>query len=62
MLVNRGNMVDEFRMHIMQTKEFVLFFFLYMRINNVYNVIVVNNKTNVTCVFKFVIEVILPFY
>ncbi|KAJ4848194.1 hypothetical protein Tsubulata_005352 [Turnera subulata] len=31
--------------------------FLYMRIGNVYIVIVVNNNANVACSFKFVVEV-----
>lgn len=61
----RGNMVDAFRMHIMQTKELGTCpvrqiggcSFLYMRISNVYIVIVVSSNANVACAFKFVVEV-----
>jgi hypothetical protein len=61
----RGNMVDAFRMHIMQTKELGTCpvrqiggcSFLYMRISNVYIVIVVSSNANVSCAFKFVVEV-----
>ncbi|RWW10760.1 hypothetical protein GW17_00025682 [Ensete ventricosum] len=60
-----GNMVDAFRIHIMQTKELGTcpvrqiggFSFLYMRISNVYIVIVVSKNANVACAFKFVVEV-----
>ena len=63
----RGNMVDAFRMHIMQTKELGTCpvrqiggcSFFYMRISNVYIVIVVSSNANVACAFKFVVEVIL---
>ena len=58
-------MVDAFRMHIMQTKELGTCpvrqiggcSFLYMRISNVYIVIVVSSNANVACAFKFVVEV-----
>lgn len=61
-----GNMVDAFRMHIMQTKELGTCpvrqigncSFLYMRISNVYIVIVVSSNANVACAFKFVVEVL----
>ena len=64
-LLCRGNMVDAFRMHIMQTKELGTCpvrqiggcSFLYMRISNVYIVIVVSSNANVACAFKFVVEV-----
>ncbi|XP_057479167.1 AP-2 complex subunit mu-like [Actinidia eriantha] len=64
-----GNMVDAFRMHIMQTKELgtcpvrqigVCSFF-YMRISNVYIVIVVSTNVNVACAFKFVVEAVALF-
>nr|GMD82201.1 AP-2 complex subunit mu [Ipomoea batatas] len=59
-----GNMVDAFRTHIMQTKELGTCpvrqiggcSFLYMRISNVYIVIVVSTNANVACAFKFVVE------
>lgn len=59
-------MVDAFRMHIMQTKELGTCpvrqiggcSFFYMRISNVYIVIVVSSNANVACAFKFVVEVI----
>lgn len=62
----RGNMVDAFRTHIMQTKELGTCpvkqiggcSFFYMRISNVYIVIVVSSNANVACAFKFVVEVI----
>ncbi|KAG8071933.1 hypothetical protein GUJ93_ZPchr0006g44067 [Zizania palustris] len=62
-----GNMVDAFRMHIMQTKELGTCpvrqiggcSFLYMRISNVYIVIVVSSNANVACAFKFVVEELL---
>lgn len=66
-LINfRGNMVDAFRMHIMQTKELGTCpvrqiggcSFFYMRISNVYIVIVVSSNANVACAFKFVVEVV----
>lgn len=61
----RGNMVDAFRTHIMQTKELGNCpvrqiggcSFVYMRISNVYIVIVVSSNANVACGFKFVVEV-----
>ncbi|KAL9249694.1 AP-2 complex subunit mu-like protein [Drosera capensis] len=61
-----GNMVDAFRMHIMQTKELGTCpvrqiggcSFLYMRISNVYIVIVVSSNANVACAFKFVVEAV----
>lgn len=65
----RGNMVDAFRTHIMQTKELGNCpvrqiggcSFVYMRISNVYIVIVVSSNANVACGFKFVVEVNLVF-
>jgi hypothetical protein len=65
-LYARGNMVDAFRMHIMQTKELGTCpvrqiggcSFFYMRISNVYIVIVVSSNANVACAFKFVVEVV----
>ena len=56
-------------MHKMQTKEHGTcpmrqiggFSFFYMRINNVYIVIVVSSNANVTCAFKFVVEVVALF-
>ncbi|XP_074564980.1 AP-2 complex subunit mu-like [Curcuma longa] len=64
-----GNMVDAFRMHIMQTKELGTCpvrqiggcSFLYMRISNVYIVIVVSSNANVACAFKFVAEAVVLF-
>ncbi|THU74669.1 hypothetical protein C4D60_Mb04t35830 [Musa balbisiana] len=64
-----GNMVDAFRMHIMQTKELGTCpvrqiggcSFLYMRISNVYIVIVVSKNANVACAFKFVVEAVALF-
>jgi len=58
-------MVDAFRTHIMQTKELGTCpvrqiggcSFFYMRISNVYIVIVVSSNANVACAFKFVVEV-----
>jgi len=58
-------MVDAFRTHIMQTKELGNCpvrqiggcSFVYMRISNVYIVIVVSSNANVACGFKFVVEV-----
>ena len=60
-------MVDAFRLHIMQTKELGSCpvrqiggcSFLYMRISNVYIVIVVSTNANVASAFKFVVEVAL---
>lgn len=60
-------MVDAFRTHIMQTKELGICpvrqiggcSFFYMRISNVYIVIVVSSNANVSCAFKFVVEVSL---
>lgn len=60
-------MVDAFRTHIMQTKELGTCpvrqiggcSFLYMRISNVYIVIVVSSNANVACAFKFVVEVLV---
>uniref|UniRef100_A0A2N9ISC3 MHD domain-containing protein n=1 Tax=Fagus sylvatica TaxID=28930 RepID=A0A2N9ISC3_FAGSY len=57
-------MVDAFRVHIMQTKELGTCpvrqiggcSFFYMRISNVYIVIVVSSNANVACAFKFVVE------
>lgn len=57
--------MDAFRNHIMQTKDLGTCpvrqiggcSFLYMRISNVYIVIVVNSNANVACAFKFVVEV-----
>jgi AP-2 complex subunit mu-1 len=58
-------MVDAFQMHIMQTKELgtclvrqiggCLFF--YMRISNVYFVIVVRSNANVACAFQLVFTI-----
>ncbi|KAK4349610.1 hypothetical protein RND71_032365 [Anisodus tanguticus] len=64
-----GNMVDAFRMHIMQSKELGTCpvrqiggcSFLYMRISNVYIVIVVSSNANVACAFKFVVEAVTLF-
>ncbi|KAI7738601.1 hypothetical protein M8C21_011462, partial [Ambrosia artemisiifolia] len=61
-----GNMVDAFRLHIMQTKELGTCpvrqiggcSFFYMRISNVYIVIVVSSNANVACAFKFVVEAV----
>ncbi|CAG7905623.1 unnamed protein product [Brassica rapa] len=58
-------MVDAFRTHIMQTKELGNCpvrqiggcSFVYMRISNVYIVIVVSSNARVACGFKFVVEV-----
>ncbi|KAF7809989.1 AP-2 complex subunit mu [Senna tora] len=65
-----GNMVDAFRTHIMQTKELGTCpvrqiggcSFFYMRISNVYIVIVVSSNANVACAFKFVVEGDLKVY
>ncbi|KAG6396938.1 hypothetical protein SASPL_143097 [Salvia splendens] len=65
----RGNMVDAFRVHIMQTKELGTCpvrqiggcSFFYMRISNVYIVIVVSSNANVACAFKFVVEAVTLF-
>uniref|UniRef100_I1MVF1 MHD domain-containing protein n=1 Tax=Glycine max TaxID=3847 RepID=I1MVF1_SOYBN len=64
-----GNMVDAFRTHVMQTKELGTCpvrqiggcSFFYMRISNVYIVIVVSNNANVACAFKFVVEAVALF-
>ncbi|CAN0908174.1 AP-2 complex subunit mu [Linum grandiflorum] len=64
-----GNMVDAFRMHIMQTKELGTCpvrqiggcSFFYMRISNVYIVVVVSSNANVACAFKFVVEAVALF-
>ncbi|CAF2142502.1 unnamed protein product [Brassica napus] len=64
-----GNMVDAFRTHIMQTKELGNCpvrqiggcSFVYMRISNVYIVIVVSSNANVACGFKFVVEAVALF-
>ena len=56
-------------MHKMQTKEHGTcpmqqsggFSFFYMKINNVYIVIVVSSNANVTCAFKFVVEAVALF-
>ncbi|GER50610.1 AP-2 complex subunit mu [Striga asiatica] len=64
-----GNMVDAFRVHIMQTKELGTCpvrqiggcSFFYMRISNVYIVIVVSSNANVACAFKFVVEAVTLF-
>ncbi|KAJ8448092.1 hypothetical protein Cgig2_031816 [Carnegiea gigantea] len=61
-----GNMVDAFRLHIMQTKELGTCpvrqigrcSFLYMRISDVYIVTVVSSNANVACAFKFVVEAV----
>ncbi|KAK6146429.1 hypothetical protein DH2020_020298 [Rehmannia glutinosa] len=63
------NMVDAFRVHIMQTKELGTCpvrqiggcSFFYMRISNVYIVIVVSSNANVACAFKFVVEAVTLF-
>ncbi|KAE8690268.1 AP-2 complex subunit mu [Hibiscus syriacus] len=63
------NMVDAFRKHIMQTKELGTYpvrqiggcSFFYMRIGNVYIVIVVSSNANVACAFKFVVEAVAMF-
>ncbi len=65
MCVCRGNMVDAFRTHIMQTKDLGTCpvrqiggcSFLYMRISNVYIVTVVSSNANAASAFKFVVEV-----
>ncbi|CAL5436517.1 unnamed protein product [Camellia sinensis] len=65
----KGNMVDAFRTHIMQTKELGTCpvrqiggcSFFYMRISNVYIVIVVSSNANVACAFKFVVEAVQLF-
>ena len=64
-----GNMADAFRMHIMQTKELGTCpvrqiggcSFFYMRIKNVYIVIMAGSNANVTCAFKFVDEAVALF-
>ncbi|KAK8516254.1 hypothetical protein V6N12_068864 [Hibiscus sabdariffa] len=62
-------MVDAFRLHILQTKELGTCpvrqigrcSFFYMRISNVYVVIVVSSNANVACAFKFVVEAVAMF-
>jgi AP-2 complex subunit mu-1 len=62
-------MVDAFRMHIMRTKDLGTCpirqiggcSFLYMRISNVYIVIVVSSNANAACALKFVVEVYFCF-
>ncbi len=57
--------MDAFRTNIMQSKELGTCpvrqiggcSFLYMRISNVYIVIVVSSNANAACAFKFVVEV-----
>ncbi|GBG83426.1 hypothetical protein CBR_g37139 [Chara braunii] len=64
-----GNMVDAFRTHIMQTKDLGTCpvrqmgscSFLYMRISNVYIVIVVSSNANAACAFKFIVEAVALF-
>ncbi|KAH9572495.1 hypothetical protein CY35_02G153900 [Sphagnum magellanicum] len=64
-----GNMVDAFRTNIMQSKELGTCpvrqiggcSFLYMRISNVYIVIVVSSNANAACAFKFVVEAVALF-
>lgn len=58
-------MVDAFRMHILQTKDLGTCpvrhigncSFLYMRISNVYVVLVVSSNSNAALGFKFIVEV-----
>jgi AP-2 complex subunit mu-1 len=50
-------MVDAFQMHIMQTKELGGCLFFYMRISNVYFVIVVRSNANVACAFQLVFTI-----
>ncbi|MCO5575305.1 hypothetical protein L7F22_029105 [Adiantum nelumboides] len=64
-----GNMVDAFRMHILQTKDLGTCpvrqiggcSFLYMRISNVYIVIVVSSNANAACALRFVVEAVALF-
>ncbi|CAI7920333.1 unnamed protein product, partial [Closterium sp. NIES-53] len=64
-----GNMVDAFRMQILQTKDLGTCpvrqmgncSFLYMRISNVYIVIVVNSNANAALAFKFIVEAVALF-
>eukprot|EP00270_Netrium_digitus_P001922 TRINITY_DN12130_c0_g1_i2.p1 TRINITY_DN12130_c0_g1~~TRINITY_DN12130_c0_g1_i2.p1 ORF type:complete len:449 (-),score=111.01 TRINITY_DN12130_c0_g1_i2:330-1676(-) len=59
-----GNMVDAFRMQIMHTKDLGTCpvrnigncSFLYMRISNVYIVLVVSCNANAACSFRFIVE------
>ncbi|KAJ6852143.1 putative AP-2 complex subunit mu [Iris pallida] len=68
-MFSSGNMVDAFRVHIMQTKELGICpvrqiggcSFFYMKISNVYIVIVVSSNANVACAFKFVVEAVQLF-
>lgn len=63
--VGSGNMVDAFRLHILQTKDLGTCpvkqmgncSFLYMRISNVYVVLVVSTNSNAALGFKFIVEV-----
>ncbi|CAI5462855.1 unnamed protein product [Closterium sp. Yama58-4] len=62
-------MVDAFRMQILQTKDLGTCpvrqigncSFLYMRISNVYIVIVVNSNANAALAFKFIVEAVALF-
>lgn len=62
-------MVDAFRLHIMQTKDLGTCpirhmgscSFLYMRISNVYIVIVVSSNSNAALGFKFIVEAVALF-
>ncbi|GJP53859.1 hypothetical protein CLOM_g12984 [Closterium sp. NIES-68] len=64
-----GNMVDAFRMQILQTKDLGTCpvrqmgncSFMYMRISNVYIVIVVNSNANAALAFKFIVEAVALF-
>jgi AP-2 complex subunit mu-1 len=58
-------MVDAFRTHILTTKDLGTCpvrqlgdtTFMYMRLSNVYIVIVVSSNANAACAFKFMVEV-----
>lgn len=64
-----GNMVDAFKTHIMQTKDLGTCpvrqmgacSFLYMRISNVYIVVVVSSNANAACSLKFIVEMVALF-
>lgn len=64
-----GNMVDAFRMQILQTKDLGTCpvrqigncSFMYMRISNVYIVTVVNSNANAALAFKFIVEAVALF-
>eukprot|EP00475_Leptophrys_vorax_P036958 TRINITY_DN63173_c0_g1_i2.p1 TRINITY_DN63173_c0_g1~~TRINITY_DN63173_c0_g1_i2.p1 ORF type:complete len:439 (+),score=51.33 TRINITY_DN63173_c0_g1_i2:514-1830(+) len=64
-----GNMVDAFRMQILQTKDLGTCpvrqvgacSFLYMRISNVYIVAAVNSNANAALAFKFMVEAVALF-